>query len=117
MDIKQIGEDMAALNRALRFDEAGEKYWSPDVVSIEPESDTPHSYCRGIEEVRAKSAWFESVAKVHSVEVEGPFINRDQFCLRYVMDMERADTGHFTMTEIGLYTVREGKVVEERFFY
>ena len=41
MDIKQIAEDMAALNREMKFDEAGEKYWSDDVVSIERPAAVP----------------------------------------------------------------------------
>ena len=117
MDIKEIAEDIAALNRAGKFDEAGEKYWSEDVVSLEPQ-EGPHSHCRGIEAVRAKSAWFSSVSELHGVEVEGPFVHGDQFILRFVMDFTRKDIDtRITMAEMGLYTVRDGKVVQERFFY
>jgi hypothetical protein len=117
VDIKEIADDIAALNRARKFDEAGEKYWSDDVVSLEAQ-EGPYAVCRGIEEVRAKGAWFESVAEVHGMEVEGPFINGDQFILRFLMDFTRKDIDtRITMAEMGLFTVRDGKVIEERYFY
>lgn len=115
MDVKAIAEDIAALNRALDFEGAA-KYWSPDVVSIEPQ-EGPHSLCRGLEEMQAKNDWFASVATIHAMEVDGPYIHGNQFALRFVMDMTHAEFGRITMPEVGLYTLKDGKVVEERFFY
>ncbi len=56
--------------------------------------------------------------EVHTVTTEGPWVNGDQFSLRFAMDVTARENGQrMQMDEIGVYTVRDGKVVEERFFY
>ena len=38
--------------------------------------------------------------------------------MRYTMDVTIKETGaRQNMDEVGVYTVRDGKIVEERFFY
>ena len=119
MSISEIAADFAALCKAGKFDEAGEKYWSPDIVSIEafaPEGGDPASH--GIDAVRGKGEWWYSAHEIHSAEAEGPFVNGDQFIVRFKMDVTVRETGQrMQMDEDGLYTVRDGKIVEERFFY
>ena len=117
MTVKDIADDIAAMLRAGRTDEAGEKYWAADVVSIEA---TPGDMAeiRGVEGVLAKGEWWTSAHEVHAMEVEGPYLNGDQFAVRMKMDLTVKESGdRITMDEIGLYTVKDGKIAEERFFY
>lgn len=54
---------------------------------------------------------------MHSFETSGPFVNGDQFALCFKIDVTRKASGErVQMDEVGLYTVRDGKIVEERFF-
>lgn len=119
MTVQQLAADFAALCKAGRFDEAGETYWSPDIVSVEaggPDGTDPVS--RGIDAVRAKGEWWYANHEIHSVDAAGPFVNGDQFILRFRMDITSKPSGErMQMDEEALYTVRDGKVVEERFFY
>ena len=116
MDAKTVAEDFTALCKAGQLDEAGEKYWSQDVKSIEPMGDMAVS--DGLAAVKAKGQWWYANHEVHSVGVEGPFVNGDQFALRFDMDVTmKANGQRMQMKEVGLYTVKDGKVVEERFFY
>jgi ketosteroid isomerase-like protein len=87
------------------------------VRSIEPfEGEAATSV--GIEAVRAKGEWWYGAHDVHSVEVEGPYMSGDQFTLRFAMDITVKESGNRTqMDEIGLYTLSDGKISEERFFY
>lgn len=56
--------------------------------------------------------------EVHGFTAEGPFVHGDQFALRFTLDVTRkADGVREAMTEIGLYTVANGAIIEERFFY
>lgn len=48
---------------------------------------------------------------------EGPFVNGDQFILRFAMDVTPKGQARIQMNEMGLYTVKGGKVTEERFYY
>jgi hypothetical protein len=110
-----IAHDLVALCRVGRFDEAGERHWADNVVSIEPRGETPVS--RGKDAVRGKGEWWGANHDVHGVAVEGPYVNRDQFVVRFRLDVTPRATGRRTiMDETGLYTTRGGKIVEERFF-
>ena len=119
MDTNAVAHAFAALCKEGKFDEAGQQFWSPDIVSIEafaPEGGDPAA--RGLDAVRAKGEWWYSAHEVHSAEATGPYVNGDQFIVRFKMDVTVKETGQrMQMDEDGLYTVRDGKVVEERFFY
>jgi SnoaL-like domain len=116
MTTAEIAADFAAMCIRGDWDAAGEKYWSPDIVSIEAAG--PDPVASGLDAVRAKGEWWYSNHEIHSVEAAGPFVNGDQFIMRFKMDLTFKPTGERTqMEEEGLYTVKDGKVVEERFFY
>lgn len=111
-----IAHDFVALCKAGKFEEAGEKYWSPDVVSVEAMADAPPSV--GIEAVRAKGVWWYANHEIHGVDVAGPYVNGDQFMVRFTMDVTTKASGQRSrMDEMGLYTLKGGKIAEERFFY
>jgi ketosteroid isomerase-like protein len=45
-------------------------------------------------------------------------VNGDQFAVGFKIDVTpKADGKRMQMEEVGLYTVRGGKIAEERFFY
>ena len=114
-----IQETAAAFTDLLKADmhmEAAQQFNSPDIVSIE-EGDGPMSRCEGIDAVMAKGQWWYENHEVHSVEVAGPWVNGNQFSVHFAMDVTPKDGERMQMTEIGLYTVKDGKVIEERFFY
>ena len=116
MSTKDVAEDIAFLLREGRDDEVGRKYWDEELRSIEARTDFPVSV--GPEAARAKGEWFMANHDVHDVKVEGPWVTGDQFVLRITYDMTPKETGQrVTFEEIGLYTISEGKIVEERFFY
>ena len=117
MTVKDIADDITAMLRAGQADEAGEKYGAADVVSIEA-MPGDMAEVRGVEGVRAKGEWWTSAHEVHAMEVEGPYLNGDQFAVRMKIDLTVKESGErITMDEIGLYTVKDGKIAEERFFY
>ena len=116
MNTQQVAHDLVALCKQCKFDEAGEKYWADDVVSIEAMGDNAES--RGKAAARAKGEWWAAHNEAHEVKVEGPYINGDDFTVRFIMDVTNKDDGkRQTMDEIALYHLRNGKIAEERFFY
>lgn len=117
MSVREIAEAFTALCKADRHEEAGDRFWSEDVASLEA-MEGPMSDVRGRAAVQGKGAWWCANHEIHSATTEGPFVHGDQFALRFEMDVTVKETGQrMQMAEIGLYTVRDGKVVEERFFY
>jgi ketosteroid isomerase-like protein len=120
MDTRAVAAEFTRLCKEGKADEAGQRFWSDKVVSIEA-MDGPMARCSGLKEVEAKGEWWYTNNEVHSFETEGPFVNGDQFALQFKIDVT-PKTGEMAgkrmqMTEVGLYTVKDGKVVEERFFY
>jgi ketosteroid isomerase-like protein len=96
---------------------AAAQFNSPDIVSIEA-MDGPGARVQGSEAMKAKWAWWESAHELHSATTEGPFINGDQFTVIFDMDITEKASGKRTKgREIALYTMKDGKVVEEKFYY
>ncbi len=116
MSTQQTAQAFTELCRAGRYEEAGEKFWSDDVVSIEP---MPGEMQRleGRQAVKAKGEWWAANHEVHGSKVEGPFVNGDQFTLAFDLDVTPKGKPRVTMREHALFTVKDGKIVEERFFY
>ena len=67
--------------------------------------------------MRGKGEWWANNHEVHGVEIEGPYLQGDQFAVRFKMDVTPKGAERMTLDEIGLYTIRAGKIAEERFFY
>lgn len=114
MSIDQIAKDFTA---AVIADDAAayQAFWADNIVSLEPGEDEM-ARSEGREALLAKHAWWEANAEMHSVTTDGPYIFGDQFALRFTMDVTMQ--GERTqMAEVGLYTVKDGKIVEERFMY
>jgi ketosteroid isomerase-like protein len=116
MDTATLAKDFTDLLKAGDFHTPGDRYWSEDVVSIEPLAEVPPS--RGRDAVVAKGEWWFRTHEVHETRVEGPWVHGDQFAVRFFIDATDLETGKRRSTdEIGIYTVADGKVVEERYFY
>ncbi len=113
---QEIANDLVALCREGRFDESGEKYWADDVVSLEAgEGDMARVV--GKDGARSKGEWWAANHEVHGVVVEGPYVNGDQFVVRFKMDLTPKGDERMNLDEVGLYTLKNGLIVEEQFFY
>ncbi len=100
--------------------EAIRKYYAPDVMSVESASGpTMPAETKGLDAVVGKSQWWVENHEVHGATVEGPFLgDGDKFAVYFDYDITNKPTGQrMRMVEMGLYTVRNGQVVHEHFFY
>ena len=118
MDSKTLANEIVAMFKAGKFVDVGDTYWADEVVSVEsmmpPGMD---SASRGIKAVRAKSKWFYKNNEITPGEVDGPYVNGDQFSVKLTSDIRMKATGQVHhVVEIALYTLKDGKIVEERFF-
>ena len=114
--VQEIAEDLVAMCKAGQFDESGEKYWADDVVSIEPNPGDMQRI-QGKAGVKAKGEWWAANHEIQGVEVGGPYVNGDQFAVRFTMEVTPKGGQRISLDEVGLYTIKDGKIVEERFFY
>ena len=105
------------LLKAGDHQEAARRFNAPDIVSMEA-MEGPMARVDGAAAVKAKSDWWYGAHEVHGATTEGPYVNGDQFAVRFSLDVTQKETGQrIQMQEVGLYTMRDGKIVEERFFY
>jgi ketosteroid isomerase-like protein len=113
----ELAKAFTEMLKAGDHEAAAAKYNAPDIVSIEA-MDGPMARVQGTAAVKAKSDWWYANHEVHSVTTEGPYVNGDQFAMTFAMDVTDKATGNrMQMQEVGLYTVRDGKIVEEKFMY
>lgn len=116
MDTKIIADAFTALCVNGEFIKAGQIYWSDDILSCEA-MPGDMAELKGRVAVEAKGVWWHTNHDVHSVKVEGPYVHGHQFLLRFTMEVTPKGGARMTMDEMGLYSVLEGKIVEERFFF
>jgi SnoaL-like domain len=71
---------------------------------------------RGIDAVHGKADWWIENMEVHSFKVSGPFVAHDRFVVQYDVDVtDKNSKKRFHMSEVGVYTVKNGKIVREEF--
>jgi ketosteroid isomerase-like protein len=122
MDSRQIGEKLVELCRQGKNLDAVNTLYSPDIVSVEAQGDEQMpAEMRGLDAIRGKNEWWISSHEVHSANAEGPFVNQDRFSVLFDFDVT-AKSGPMSgqrmqMKEVAVYTVGDGKIVREDFFY
>lgn len=93
--------------------------YAPDAVSVEAHMPSGMDReSRGLAAIKAKGQWWLDNHVVHSAVVAGPWPHDDRFIVGFKMDITHKPSGQrMTMEEMALYTVKNGKIVSEEFFY
>ena len=120
MSALEIGTKLVSLVNDGKSDEAVAQLYDEKIVSIEGQgTDEMPARMEGIEAIRGKHQWWYDNNEIHSTSAVGPFVgNRDdQFVVQFSMDVTPKGGERSQMTEVGLFTVKDGKVVQEEFLY
>ena len=122
MEVKDVGEALVSLCRDGKNTDAIDTFYSEDIESVEPQGgEQMQREMQGIEAIRQKNAWFFENNEVHSTSVEGPLVNGDKFTVIYDYELtpkQGPGAGERTrMREVAVYTVDDGEIVREEFFY
>lgn len=119
MTTLEIGKKLVELGKQGKFEELMETLYAENIVSVEAFAPPGRSAeVRGIAAVREKGVQWQAAHTVHSFEFNGPWPNGDRFIVWMKFDVTRkAENKRFAMEETGLYTVENGKIVREEFFY
>lgn len=121
MNAMAVGERLVSLCREGKNMDVIEELYSDDVVSVEAMAppDGGDRTSNGIEAVRGKNQWWNENHEVHEASVRGPYPHGDdRFCALFEFEVtfKPADQ-RFKMEEVAHYTVKDGKIVREEFFY
>jgi ketosteroid isomerase-like protein len=119
MTTMEIGKELVALCQQGKNQEAIDRFYSPNIESVEPVAMPGMEQTqRGIAKIKGKNQWWVDNHEVHKGVAEGPFPHGDRFIVRFKYDVTPKHRGkRFTMEEMGLFTVQNGKIVKEEFFY
>lgn len=119
MTTQEVANRLVELCSQGKFDEAMSTLYSPDIVSMEAGAPPGMSReSKGLDAVNAKGEWWAANHEVHSIKVEGPLVAASHFAVTFKLDVTfKPEAKRFTMEEIAVYKVADGKVVYEEFFY
>ncbi|GMG83335.1 hypothetical protein LNKW23_25480 [Paralimibaculum aggregatum] len=118
-ELKRIGEALVAHCRNGTEAEGLAALYAEDAVSVEAMDMGQGREAQGLEAIRGKHAWWESAMEVHESTADGPYPHGpDRFGVIFTADATNRESGErHAMKEIAIYTVRDGKIVREEFFY
>ena len=119
MTTQEIAKRYVNLCQQGKYDACLEELYAKNAVSVEaampPGMDRT---AKGLDAIRAKGKDWQESHVVHSAEVSGPFPNEDRFAVHFVFDVTDKPSGKRTkMDEFGLFTIEDGKITREEFFY
>lgn len=117
MNTQEVANKVVELTRKQAWREAIDSLYAKDIVSVEARAMEGGSVeSRGIDAVRGKTDWWEKNMEVHSAKVGGPFVAHDRFVVQYDIDVtDKNSKERMQMSEVGVYTVKDGKIVREEF--
>ena len=117
MNTKEVAEKVVELVRKQAWYEAFDTLYDKDIVSVEAFSmGGGPTETRGKEGVRGKIDWWVNAMEVHSFKASEPFVGHDRFVVQYDADVtDKKSKQRRQMSEVGVYTVKNGKIVREEF--
>jgi len=121
MDTNAVGRQLVELCQQGKNLDALSLY-APDAVSVEAMgSEEMPAVMKGTDAIRGKGEWWFANHEIHRASVKGPFPNGDRFAV--IFDYEVTPRigpmagKRIAMEEVALYTVKDGRIVREEFFY
>lgn len=119
MTAAEIGKAYVALCKEFKFDQCLSELFASDAVSVEAWAPSGvDRVASGLSAIIAKGKTWAADHEIHSMEITGPYPNDNRFAVRFVFDVtNKPSRRRMSMDEIGLFTVENGKIVREEFFY
>jgi hypothetical protein len=119
MSVADIANGLVKLCKRGKFMDAVNKYYSENIVSVEPcGNEQMPAEMSGIEAIRGKNQWWADNHEVHSIETNGPYLGKGGFAVKFKIDVTSKMNGQrMTMEEVAWYTVTRGKISREEFYY
>ena len=117
MSTEEVAKKVVDLVRKQAWYEALGTLYDDDIISVEAFSvggGSPET--RGKQGVRGKIDRWLKATEVHSFTADGPFVAHDRFVVQYDADVtDKNSKQRRKLSEVGVYTVKDGKIVREEF--
>lgn len=119
MTLQELANELVAGCREGRARANLTKLYAADAVSVESADMGGGRETHGLQGIDGKHQWWEDNHTVTGGKVDGPFLHGDdRFAVMFASEgTTKADGKPFQMAEVGVYHVKDGKIVREEFFY
>ncbi|PWU02950.1 MAG: hypothetical protein C5B52_04260 [Bacteroidetes bacterium] len=118
MDNTQLASRLAELCRKGKFEQAQKEFYSNDAVSIEQESmqGFPRE-TKGLDAIIEKGHKYQQmVSDLHEIAVSEPLVAGDSIAFKLTMDTTMKGKPRSKDSELCVYKVKNGKIIQEEFF-
>jgi ketosteroid isomerase-like protein len=118
MTTSEIATKLVELCRSGQYETAHKKLYAEDAISIEPQASPEfEKETKGLQAIEEKGKKFDSMVEtMHSTAVSEPLVSGNVIAFTLTMDVTMKGQGRFTMEELCVYKVKDGKIVSEEFF-
>lgn len=119
--LKEIADQLIENCRTGNEKQGLSDLYDPGAISIEaivgPGASSRETV--GVEAIQGKHEWWANTFEVHASDVEGPFFHGDdRFAVIFSFEATNRETSERTaMKEVAIYTVSNGKIIREEFYY
>lgn len=119
MNTQEIANRLVELCREGRNDEALTSLYAADAVSVEAFAPPgAEREAKGLAAIRRKGDWWRDNHEIQSSSVAGPWPHGNRFIVGFQFDVTHKPSGRrMKMEEAALYTIENGMIVREEFFY
>ena len=119
MDLMTLANELVAGCREGRARANIDRLYAEDAVSVEAVDHGGGREARGRAAIHGKHDWWEANMQETGGSVSDPLPHGDdRFAVIFRAEGREKATGNtFSMTEVGIYTVADGRIVREEFFY
>ncbi|MEL7491896.1 MAG: nuclear transport factor 2 family protein [Pseudomonadota bacterium] len=119
--LMEVADTLVANCRAGKEKEGLDALYAPNAVSVEAAAmaeGAPRVF-EGLDAIKAKHEQWREMMEEHSSKTDGPYLHGDdKFGVIFELDAtDRASGQRMQMKEFGVYTVADGKIVREEFYY
>jgi ketosteroid isomerase-like protein len=117
MTTQEVADRLVELCRKGQFEDVQKEMFAEDAVSIEPyASPAFEKETKGLDAIMEKGEkWAEMVQENHGLKVSDPIVSGNSFACTMWMDVTMKDGKRMDMTELCIYTVKDGKITSEQF--
>jgi len=118
MTTQEIANRLVELCREGDFETTQKELFADDAMSIEPYG-TPEfeQETKGLQAIKEKGEkWNNMVETMHEMNVSEPLIASNSFAVTMQMHVTMKGGQDINMTELCVYTVKDGKITSEQFF-
>ncbi len=118
MSTQEIAKRLVELCSKGDFESAQKELFAKECISIEPYA-TPdfEKETKGLDAILEKGKKFMSmVEERHGVKISEPLVATNSFAITLFMSVTMKGQGRMDMSELCVYTVKDGEIVSEQFY-